>query len=188
MSYTTCERMNDLVTAEVFTHEVFEELVAEVSRLRYPGIHMLFMASNISSSAMEYMIENNIVTDGFSLVIIATKNRIHIDERLRLMSRFLEKGADVNDQCFRSGESVLSDFIEWVDEGNWEDLMPDDVEGRRSMIEDNKRLLTFLLENGADPLLENKEGVSPISRHAEPYRYMTTDLILFFGDEMRKYA
>ena len=207
--FATYETINALLTTGVFTHESYE-IVKNEDTLD------LLDTEFISLSALDYLTQHVVGPEHNLLVTVAMYQHIPVDDRIRLMTRLLEKGTDVNNQCSWLGNSVLAEYIECVDShGNegamwvevdgvaWDpnqDFPPneedeeeeeeeeDDVdESRRLLLLDARRIVTFLLENGADPLLENKQGVSPIARNTRPYYYITPAFVAFLEEEMRKY-
>lgn len=193
------ETINALLTTGVFTHESYE-IVKNEDTLD------LLDTEFISLSALDYLIQHVVGPEHNVLTTVASYSYIPVDDRIRLMTRLLEKGTDVNNQCYWSGNSVLAEFIEWVEnqdndgvawdpnqdfppnEDEEEEEEEDDVdESRRLLLLDARRIITFLLENGADPLLENKRGVSPMARNTRHYYYITSDFVAFLEEEMRKY-
>ena len=199
--FATYETINALLTTGVFTHESYE-IVKNEDTLD------LLDTEFISLSALDYLTQHVVGPEHNVLATVASYGYIPVDDRIRLMTRLLEKGMDVNNQCDWSGNSVLAEYIEWVENQDndgvaWDpnqDFPPneedeeeeeeeeDDVdESRRLLLLDARRIVTFLLENGADPLLENKQGVSPIARNTRPYYYITPAFVAFLEEEMRKY-
>ena len=200
------ETINALLTTGVFTHESYE-IVKNEDTLD------LLDTEFISLSALDYLIQHVVGPEHNVLTTVAMYQHIPVDDRIRLMTRLLEKGTDVNNQCSWLGNSVLAEYIEWVDSQGNEGVMWAEVDGvvwnlnqdfppneadeeeeeedadnaRRLLLLDARRIITFLLENGADPLLENNHGVSPIARNTTPYYYITSAFVAFLEEEMRKY-
>ena len=188
--FATYETINALLTTGVFTHESYE-IVKNEDTLD------LLDTEFISLSALDYLTQHVVGPEHNVLATVASYGYIPVDDRIRLMTRLLEKGMDVNNQCYWSGNSVLAEYIDWVDthgyfppneEEEEEEDAEEDVEHRRRLLLlDARRIITFLLENGADPLLENKRCISPMARNATAYYYITPAFVAFLEEEMRKY-
>jgi len=153
--------INSLFASESFTQETWDTIIRPNIKTidkfiddRSRGSILRF--TNISPSAYRVLIDNNFfnVQSPYYNVLshVMIYFRAPVEERLMFMKYLIEKGADVNEQN-DYGDSPLMICIDYYRSN-------ENVHFRSEVL---LPIITFLLEQGGEPLLYNKKGETAIS-------------------------
>ena len=197
-------KINDLISTDVFTEEMFSELESYLEE--DPTYwEKIFLRDNISVSAMEMILRKDVLDlhtsklNYFTIYAMYGGSReshgnictVPVEDRIRIMTLFLEKGADINEQCAEDNSSLLVQYIKSIIEES--DIYcgeAGDMIARQSLL-DVYHILPFLLQNGADPLLASKSGVTAMTLvrpDVDAFPYLSDETWQFIQDELAKYA
>lgn len=162
MSATLRDDVLDLLEKDVFEEKDWETFLEKNVVLTEMEWADLFTDSDMSLSTIEFLLQKSIFPleeQGGILptMCILRKKRESLENRIRVLDYYFAIGGDVNEMGSAHGETILYRLVENA------------LFLRESKsITDSNRLITFLLEKGADPSLKIKIGWSVfdlVARH-----------------------
>lgn len=176
-----------LVGQEPFTQEMYEAVQTLFGPRTYQNWNMLFIDNGATFPIIERFLDNGEIdpTCSPSIMRYVLNHGMHdVEEKIQLLEKLIAHGGDINQKADRWGCSLLQSYMSlFYDRAEDEDLDFDE--------EEERRLISFLLQKGANPLSTCNRGrtaVDIVRRYGDIRTRIPRAFTRWILEEFQKYT